>query len=114
MTEYETIDEFVTHNVSLVDEQWVQDLTRQQLCRRNRQSPQWLGFDVAKRFGLDLRNRQERAWVWEIIFDWLDRGIIKKGWRYDLVAGQGYSCYVAGVSSHYTRIVEREMKEKRN
>lgn len=69
--------------VSNADVTWVQELVRERVYRADSRSPDWLGLELASRFGRSTTAEGDIKWINAVLTTWVHNGVIGKEKRPD-------------------------------
>jgi hypothetical protein len=86
--------QFKVAGASEADTEWVRLLVRQKAYRCDAKSPDWLGYEVARRFGLNVADKADCVRISRMIGQWLTEGAFKKLEMRDVHARKKFMFYV--------------------
>jgi hypothetical protein len=69
--------------ISLADADWVRELVRIKTYRADSRSPDWLGHELAERFGRSVTELGNIKWINAVLTTWVRNGVIGKEQRTD-------------------------------
>ena len=69
--------------LSVADVDWVQGLLRERAYRADSRSPEWLGLELARRFGRSVTSQGDVKWINAVLRTWEHEGVLAKEKRQD-------------------------------